>query len=152
MSNWRGMTTILGVNFRSEGGGGPETLEKQGRKFTDKNFDGKIRREIRQQFSYNSPDQIKQPTPNPLGSSYLKSMVICDSRFESQAAVAVKHSCTHVCGEPLSRYTCRSRLPQVAVSRYTSPLKKPCRTCRPSTVRGVARQAASEKVSLYIGV
>ena len=33
-----------------------------------------------------------------------------------------------------------------AVSRYTPP-KTPCRTCRPSTARGVAHQAASEKVS-----
>ena len=37
------------------------------------------------------------------------------------------------------------------VSRYTPP-KKACRTCRPSTVRGVARQAASEKVLRYSGV
>ena len=38
-----------------------------------------------------------------------------------------------------------------AVSRYT-PLKRPCRTCRPSTARGVARQADSDKVSRYRGV
>ena len=37
------------------------------------------------------------------------------------------------------------------MSRYTSPTK-PCRTCRPSTARGVTRQAASEKVSRYRGV
>ena len=34
-----------------------------------------------------------------------------------------------------------------AVSRYTPPIK-PCSTCRPSTARGVARQAPSEKVTL----
>ena len=42
-----------------------------------------------------------------------------------------------------------------AVSRYTTPpppSKKPCRTSRPSTARGVALQAASEKVSLQPGV
>ena len=38
------------------------------------------------------------------------------------------------------------------VARYTAP-KKPCRTCRPATARGVALQAASEKgVMLQGGV
>ena len=39
----------------------------------------------------------------------------------------------------------------VAVVPRYSPPKKACRTCRPSTERGVAHQAASEKVSRYIG-
>ena len=69
-----------------------------------------------------------------------------------------------VCGDPLSRYTCRATRFALqisseswafsgvaAVSRYIPPVR-PCRTCRPSTARGVARQAASEKVSRYRGV
>ena len=52
----------------------------------------------------------------------------------------------HVRRDLLSRYSCRATRVAAAVSRYTPPpLKRPCRTCRPSTVRGVARQAASVK-------
>ena len=72
----------------------------------------------------------------------------------------------HVCGDPLSRYTCRAtrvaadfpQTPgvfQVCTQRCRAtpaPPKKPCRTCRPPTARGVAHQAASEKVSSYRGV
>ena len=44
-------------------------------------------------------------------------------------------------------FRCSSR---VALNPH--PQKKPCRTCRPSTARGVARHAASEKVSQLQGV
>ena len=35
---------------------------------------------------------------------------------------------------------------------YRDPRQGPCRTCGPSTARGVARQAASQEVSRYTGV
>ena len=70
----------------------------------------------------------------------------------------------HVCGDPLSRYTCHATLSQQisseswgsfrcssAFALHPPPPKKPCRTGRPSTARGVTRQAASEKVSRYRG-
>ena len=69
MRNWRGMPTILGENsgrrevFFGGGAWNPgETRPKNSRK----NVAGEIRWEIRRQFSYNSPDQLKKFTPNPL--------------------------------------------------------------------------------------
>ena len=68
----------------------------------------------------------------------------------------------HVCGDPPLRYTCRATLVAAdflrilaffrcsgGIALHTPNL--PCRTCRPSTAGGVARQAASEKVSRYRG-
>ena len=69
-----------------------------------------------------------------------------------------------MCGDPLSRYTCRVARVAASFLRILGffkcsssialhpPLKRPCRTCRPWTARSVARQAASEKVSRYTGV
>ena len=64
----------------------------------------------------------------------------------------------HMCRDPLSGYTCSRRFPQNPVFFFQCssgvalpppPPKKPCHACRPLTARGVARQAASEKVSRY---
>ena len=77
-------------------------------------------------------------------------------------------SCTRARGPPVASHlscnTCRSRFPlnpRVILGFFKCsnsialhpppPPKTPYRTCRPSTVRGVARQAA-EKVSRYRGV
>ena len=66
----------------------------------------------------------------------------------------------HVCGDPLSCYTCRatcvaadflnflmynSGVCMAVVSCYPPPPRRPCRTRRASGARGVARQAASHK-------
>ena len=59
----------------------------------------------------------------------------------------------HVRRDLLSRCTCRSRSPGPGAFKYSSgialqPPKGPCRTCRASTARDVACQAASENYPL----
>ena len=58
MRSWRGMPTILSVKFEREFFGGPEALEKQGRKSREKTSFEEIRWEICGHFSKNSPDLI----------------------------------------------------------------------------------------------
>ena len=65
MWNWRGMSTIVGVSFGREFLGGPEALDKGGRKIPRKNSLTNSLRNLRAIFR-NSPDQHKQFTENPL--------------------------------------------------------------------------------------
>ena len=58
------MPTILGVNFGREFL--PEILEKQGQKFCGEFWPSKFAEKFAGNFPYNSPDQNKQFTPNPL--------------------------------------------------------------------------------------
>ena len=72
-----------------------------------------------------------------------------NSRSDSQNWLEAAYIVAHVCGHPLSHYT---------VSQQTSwcgiALHRPggsCLPCHASTARGVARQAASQKMSPYNG-
>ena len=63
------MPTILGVNFGLEFFGGPETLEKQGRKINGKKSPSKSAEKFAGNFPRICRAKIKKITPNPLCST-----------------------------------------------------------------------------------